>query len=60
MSNRTGTVNTRYHVRTGDGWSEPLTYAEVLALRPERTEGEWQRIKALEATVGRAHEGDMP
>ena len=47
---------TVYHVRAGDGWSEPLTYDQAVALQPERTEAEWQRIEALEATIGRAHE----
>ncbi|HMG44636.1 MAG TPA: hypothetical protein VK611_25100 [Acidimicrobiales bacterium] len=53
-------TNSAYHVQTGDGWSEPMSYDQVRALQPKLTEAEWQRIEALEATVGRAHEGDMP
>jgi hypothetical protein len=57
MSNRIAV----YHVRKeGGGWSEPMSYTEALALQPKLTEAEWQRYEALEATVGRAHEEDMP
>lgn len=49
------------HVRNDDGtWSEPMTEAEVQALRPERSESEWRRLEHLEATVGRRHEAAMP
>lgn len=40
------------------GSPEPLTYAQVTAMRPERTAAEWERYEALEATTGRAHEDD--
>lgn len=40
------------------GSPEPLTYAQITAMRPERTAAEWERYEALEATIGRVHEDD--
>lgn len=45
-----------YHVPEGDGWSGPLSYAELPGR--VRTEAEWRRLERLEATVGRSHEED--
>jgi len=54
-------THAHYHVRTEDGgWSGAMTYDQVTALQPKRSEAEWQRLDRLEATVGRAHEEDMP
>lgn len=56
-------ADTDWHAGYATGWvylvaghDRPLSYAEAVATRPERTEAECQRLEALEANVGRLHE----